>query len=250
MTGKTEDKGLVAAKPKKESSKEKHVTLCGGIKMSLPSVTELVFILDKSGSMHGLEADTIGGFNSVLAKQKKENGGDCFVSTVLFDDEISVLHDRILIEEVKEMTSKEYFTGGCTALFDAVGRTVNHIKTIHRYLKKEKEIKTLFVITTDGMENASREYTVNEIKKLISRQTEKGWEFLFLGANIDAVETAENIGIRKERAANFVNDPRGIRGNYAAIAGCVSSLRRGKAIKDAWKDEIDEDYKKRGGNQK
>ena len=248
MTRKTEGKDT-AAKTKK-GSKEKYVTLCGGIETSLPSVTELVFILDKSGSMHGLEEDTIGGFNSVLKKQEKEAVGSCFVSTVLFDDEINVLHDRIPIEEVKEMTSKEYFTGGCTALLDAVGRTVNHIKTIHRYLKSERPTKTLFVITTDGMENASREYTVNEIKKLISRQTEKGWEFLFLGANIDAVETAENIGIRKERAANFVNDPRGIRGNYAAIAGCVSELRRGKTIKDGWKDEIDKDYRKRGEKQK
>ena len=250
MTRKTESKDTSAAKTNK-SSKEKYVTLDGdGIRTIFKPSTELVFILDKSGSMHGLEEYTIGGFNSVLKKQKKEDGGNCFVSTILFDDEISILHDRVPIEEVKEMTSKEYFTGGCTALLDAVGRTVNHIKTIHRYLKNEQPIETLFVITTDGMENASREYTVNEIKKLISRQTEKGWEFLFLGANIDAVETAENIGIRKERAANFVNDPRGIRGNYAAIAGCVSILRRGKAIKDGWKDEIDEDYKKRGGNQK
>ncbi len=250
MMRKTESKDTAAAKTKKRS-KEKYVTLDGnGIRTIFRPSTELVFILDKSGSMCGLEEDTIGGFNSVLAKQKKEDGGNCFVSTILFDDEINVLHDRIPIEEVKEMTAKEYFTGGCTALLDAVGRTVNHIKTIHRYLKSERPTKTLFVITTDGMENASREYRKEEVKRLIEQQTEKGWEFLFLGANIDAVETAENIGIRKERAANFINDRRGIRGNYAAITGCVSDLRLGKTIRDDWKDEIDKDYRKRGKKQK
>ena len=227
--------------------------ICSAERMVVPSspgCTELVFILDKSGSMHGLEADTIGGYNSVLEKQKKEDSGKCFVTTVLFSDETEMLGDRMPIENAENMTDKKYVTGGCTALLDAVGDTVDYVMRTHRCLKSEKEIKTLFVITTDGMENASRRYTAEEVKKLISRQTEKGWEFLFLGANIDAVETAEELGIRKERAANFVNDPRGIRGNYNAIAGCVSSLRIGKAIEDGWKDEIDKDYRKRGEKQK
>ena len=158
--------------------------------------TELVFILDRSGSMQGLESDTIGGFNAMLEKQKKQPG-EAFVSTVLFDDETQVLHDRLRLNKVKPITEKDYYVRGCTALLDAVGGAIHHIGNIHKYARPEDvPAHTLFVITTDGMENASRRYAARQVKEMIRRQKEKyGWEFLFLGANIDAVETAGRLGI-------------------------------------------------------
>ena len=173
-------------------------------------LTEIVFILDRSGSMHGLEADTIGGFNSMMEKQKKNSGddGEAYVSTVLFDDFSRVLHDRIPIENVSEMTDNDYYVGGCTALLDALGGAIHHIGNIHKYARKEDvPEKTLFVIITDGMENASRNYSYEMIQKMVKRQQKKyGWEFIFIGANIDAVMEAGRFGIRPERAVNYVCD--------------------------------------------
>ena len=184
--------------------KKELVTDCGGIQPNT-GITELVFILDKSGSMSGMEKDTIGGFNAMIKKQKTLDG-KVYVSTILFSNFSEVLHDRKSLEEIESLTEKDYQVGGCTALLDAIGGAIKHIGNIHKYARKEDvPIRTLFVITTDGMENASREYHSKQIKDMIRRQEEKyGWEFLFLAANIDAVETADSIGIRKERAANYV----------------------------------------------
>ena len=189
------------------------------------NLTEMVFILDRSGSMQGLEGDTIGGFNAMLEKQKLEEG-EAFVSTVLFDDESSVLHDRVDIQKVAPMTRRDYFVGGCTALLDAVGEAIRHIANVHKYAREEDvPEKTVFVITTDGMENASRKYTYEKVKKMISLQQEKyGWEFLFLGANIDAAREAARFGIREDRAANYHADSKGTAVIYEAMSdavGCV-----------------------------
>ena len=186
------------------------------------SVTELVFILDRSGSMSGLESDTIGGFNSLINKQKKEKG-ESYITTILFDDKVERIHDRMSIQQVKEMTNKEYYVRGCTALLDAIGSSIEHIATIHKYIRKEDvPSKTMFIITTDGMENASHQYTYAQIKKLIEQKKELGWEFLFLGANIDALETANKFGIEKDRAVNFHNDSEGIALNYECINVAVT----------------------------
>ena len=184
--------------------KKEFVTNCGGIQQN-EGITELVFILDKSGSMSGMEKDTIGGFNAMIEKQKALDG-KVYVSTVLFSNSSQVLHDRKSLEEISPLTEKDYQVGGCTALLDAIGGAIRHIGNIHKYARKEDvPTRTLFVITTDGMENASREYYSKQIKDMIRKQEEKyGWEFLFLAANIDAVETAGSIGIRKERAVNYV----------------------------------------------
>lgn len=163
------------------------------------NLTELVFILDRSGSMSGLESDTIGGFNSMIAKQQKEEG-EAIVSTVLFDDVTDVIHDRVPIGDIKKLTEEDYFVRGCTALLDAVGGAIHHIGNVHKYAREEdRPTKTLFVITTDGLENASRNYSFKDVKKMIERQKEKyNWEFLFLGANIDAIEVAGNMGISRD----------------------------------------------------
>jgi len=184
--------------------KKEFLTNCGGIQLR-EGVTELVFILDKSGSMSGMEKDTIGGFNAMIEKQKVLDG-KVYVSTVLFANSSQVLHDRKSLEEIEPLTEKDYQVGGCTALLDAIGRAIKHIRNIHKYARKEDvPTRTLFVITTDGMENASREYHSKQIKDMIRKQEEKyGWEFLFLAANIAAVEAADSIGIRKERAVNYV----------------------------------------------
>ena len=210
-------------------------------------MTELVFILDRSGSMSGLEKDTIGGFNSMIEKQRREPG-EAYVSTVLFDNRSEVIHDRIRLEQVPRMTDKEYFVRGCTALLDAVGGAIHHIGNVHKYARLEdRPEKTLFVITTDGMENASRHYDYEKVRKMIERQKEKyGWEFLFLGANIDAAAEAKRFGISEDRAANYNCDSEGTELNFDVIAEAVCSVRSGAGIKRNWKSRIDEDYQKRG----
>ena len=216
--------------------------------MANKDLCEVVFILDRSGSMSGLEADTIGGFNATLEKQKKEKG-DVLWSTVLFDDKHDVVHDRVPIKKIEKLTEKEYYVRGCTALLDAVGRAIHHIGNVHKYARPEDVPgKTLFVITTDGMENASREYNYAQVKQMIERQTEKyGWEFLFLGANMDAVSVAGRMGIRPERSATFINDGVGISTNYSAVSGAMSSLRGRGSIDEEALEAVRRDYKKRKG---
>lgn len=208
------------------------------------NATELVFILDRSGSMAGFEADTIGGFNATIEKQKKQ-GGKVYVSTVLFDNESDVVHDRVDINEIKPMTEKEYQVGGCTALLDAIGGAIHHIGNIHKYARPEDIPEhTVFVITTDGMENASHRYSSQEIKSKIKRQTEKyGWEFIFLAANIDAVETAESIGIRRERAANWHHTKEGVGRSYYAMCEAITSVRMNCADKMDLEEYLKEDDK-------
>lgn len=211
-------------------------------------MTELVFILDRSGSMAGLEKDTIGGFNSLIDKQLNEPG-EALVSTVLFDNYSEVIHDRIPLKDVPQLTEKEYYVRGCTALLDAVGGAIRHIGNIHKYARKEDvPEKTLFIITTDGLENASHMYTYDKVQAMIKRQQEKyGWEFLFLGANIDAAAEASRFGIDESRAANFNCDREGTALNYEVIGETITCVRCGNTIKDNWKERIDQDYKKRGG---
>lgn len=218
------------------------------------NLTEIVFILDRSGSMSGLESDTIGGFNSMIAKQQKEEG-EAIVSTVLFDDETDVIHDRVAIGDVKKLTEEDYYVRGCTALLDAVGGAIHHIGNVHKYAREEdRPAKTLFVITTDGLENASRHYSFKDVKRLIKRQQEKyNWEFIFLGANIDAIEVADELGISKDRAANYNCDELGTALNYQVLEAAVTRVRKCKAADmamtfagGAWKADIDRDYEKRG----
>lgn len=213
------------------------------------NLTELVMILDRSGSMGGLESDTIGGYNSMLKKQG-ETEGEVLVSTVLFDDRSEVLFDRVPLEELPQMTDKEYYVRGCTALLDAVGGAIRHIGNVHKYAREEdRPEKTIFVITTDGLENASREYSYDRVKRMVERQKEKyGWEFLFLGANIDAIETAGKFGISADSAANYHSDHIGTALNYEVLADAVCEMRgSAKAIGADWKKRIDEDFRRRGG---
>lgn len=212
------------------------------------NLTELVMILDRSGSMGGLESDTIGGYNSMLKKQREEDG-EVLVSTVLFDDRSEVLYDRVPLERMPQMTEKEYYVRGCTALLDAVGGAIRHIGNVHKYAREEdRPEKTIFVITTDGLENASREYSYGRVKKMVEQQKEKyGWEFLFLGANIDAIETAGRFGISADRAANYNSDREGTALNYEVLAETVCKMRVAAAPIDAgWKKRIDEDFQRRG----
>ena len=215
------------------------------------NLTELVFILDRSGSMQGLEVDTIGGFNAMLEKQKKEPG-EAFVSTILFNDHTQVLHDRVKIEAVEPITHREYYVRGCTALLDAIGGAIHHIGNIHKYARSEDVPEhTLFVITTDGMENASRRYTSQQVKTMIQRQKEKyGWEFLFLGANIDAVETAGSLGIAPDRAVNYHCDSEGTLLNYEVVSQAVTAVRCCATLDEHWKDDIEEDFRKRKSNRR
>ena len=214
--------------------------------MKKNNITELVFILDRSGSMHGLESDTIGGFNSLIEKQKKTEG-KCYVSTVLFDDECKVLHDRVKLENVKPMTHNDYQVGGCTALIDAIGGAIKHIGNIHKYARPEDvPAKTMFVITTDGMENASHKFSSDEVKKMIERQKVKyGWEFLFIGANIDAVETAATFGIDKSRAVNYHADKKGTKVVYENVSEAVKYLRDCGGIQPNWSEDIEKDFNAR-----
>ena len=207
---------------------------------------EVVFILDRSGSMSGLEADTIGGFNANL-KQQKESGADIVWSTVLFDDRHEVVHDRVPIDEVGEMNEDIYYVRGSTALLDAVGRAIHHIGNVHKYARPEDVPgRTLFIITTDGMENSSREYSYNKVKHMITHEQEKyGWEFLFLGANIDAANVGERIGIRRERSARFHSDGRGIRRNYAVLGEAIARMSRDEDLEDDVLERIREDYRSR-----
>jgi uncharacterized protein YegL len=215
------------------------------------NLTELVFILDRSGSMSGLESDTIGGFNAMLAKQQAEPG-ECRITTVLFDGEYELLHDRLDIHAVSPLTDREYFVRGSTALLDAVGKTISKTGNAQKFSKPEyRADKVLFVITTDGMENASREYTYDKVKHQIERQKSKyNWEFIFLGANIDAVEVAGRFGIDKTRAQSYHNDSTGVNLNFRSVSAAVSSYRSapsGSRLSDDWNEEIDRDFKSRGG---
>ena len=212
------------------------------------NLTELVFILDRSGSMAGLEKDTIGGFNAMIEKQRAE-AGEAIISTVLFDNISEVIHDRLTLENVPKLTEKEYYVRGCTALLDAVGGAIHHIGNVHKYAREEdRPERTLFVITTDGMENASRRYTYDKVKAQITRQKEKyGWEFLFLGANIDAAREAARFGIAADRAANYHADSEGTNVIYETVSEAITQVRCCAAPLSAdWKQRVDEDYKKRG----
>ena len=211
------------------------------------NITELVFILDRSGSMAGLESDTIGGFNAMIEKQKKEDG-ECYISTVLFDNVSEVLHDRVKLSDIKPMTDREYTVRGCTALIDAIGGAIHHIGNIHKYAHPEDVPEhTMFIITTDGMENASQCYSSEQVKRMIKRQKEKyGWEFLFIGANIDAVETARCYGIDEDRAVNYHADAKGTGILYESVACAVSSVRKCAPLDNSWREKMDKDYKKRG----
>ena len=211
-------------------------------------LTELVFILDKSGSMCGLEADTIGGFNSMLEKQRKVEG-ECRITTVLFDNNYELLHDRIDIKAVSPITEKEYQVGGSTALLDAIGRTINKIVNAQKHTAENyRAEKVMFVIITDGEENSSREYSVERIRQMIEHQkTHHGWEFIFLGANIDAIQTAVYFGISPDRAQNFHADSEGIDLNFSVFCDAIAHFRETDSLPEDWKDEIQKDYKRRGG---
>ena len=207
------------------------------------NITEIVFILDRSGSMAGYEADTIGGFNATIDKQKKLDG-ICYVSTVMFANQSKVIHDRIKLDEIEKMTEEDYQVGGGTALLDAIGRSIHHIGNVHKYARPEDVPEhTIFIITTDGMENASHQYDSSTVKRMISRQQEKyGWEFIFLAANIDAVETANRIGIRRERAANYRQDREGMKSSYEAMSEAIISVRCAESRDSgAWRRNLDKD---------
>ncbi len=218
-------------------------------------LTEVVFILDRSGSMSGLEADTIGGFNSMLDRQRKGEG-EVIISTVLFDDKTEVLHDRVDIAKVEPMNDNQYFVRGCTALLDAVGGAIHHIGNVHKYARDEdRPEKTLFIITTDGMENASRQYSYDRVRKMLERQKERfGWEFLFFGANIDAVEVAGRFGIKENRAVRYESDKKGTALNYKFLNETVSRVRCAASVVDMecmmdaedFLEPIRSDYEKRG----
>lgn len=211
------------------------------------NITEIVFILDRSGSMSGYEADAIGGFNATIEKQKKLDG-TCYVSTVMFANQSKVIHDRVKLDEIQKMTEDDYQVGGGTALLDAIGRSIHHIGNVHKYARPEDVPEhTIFIITTDGMENASRQYDSSTVKRMISRQQEKfGWEFIFLAANIDAVETADRIGIRRERAANYHQDHDGMRSSYEAMSEAIISVRCAESLDSgAWRKTLDNDNKSR-----
>ena len=209
-------------------------------------LTEIVFILDRSGSMAGLEADTIGGLNSLIRKQRSE-AGEALISTVLFDNYTEVIHDRVPLSKISEMTGEDYYVRGCTALLDAVGGAVHHIGNVHKYAREEDRPEhTLFVITTDGMENASRHYSYDTVRRMIERQKEKyGWEFLFLGANVDAAREAKRFGIQEDRAVRYHSDSIGTELNFEAMNDAMCDVRAARPIRSGWKKRIEEDFQKR-----
>ncbi len=213
------------------------------------NITELVFILDRSGSMSGLEQDTIGGFNSMIEKQKKQDG-ICYVSTVLFDHVSEVLHDRVKLDDINPMTDSDYTVRGSTALIDAIGGAIHHIGNIHKYARAEDVPEhTMFIITTDGMENSSHRYTSEQVKNMIENQKKKyGWEFLFIGANIDAVETAARYGISSDRAVNYNADKQGTHILYESVAEAVCNVRANAPLRADWSEKIDADYQHRKKN--
>ena len=210
------------------------------------NITELVFILDRSGSMSGLEGDTIGGFNSLIKKQRSQDG-ECYVSTILFDHESIVLHDRVRLEKIEEMTPRDYVVRGSTALIDAIGGAVRHIANIHKYARAEDVPEhTVFVIMTDGLENSSHIFSSDEVKKMIERQKEKyGWEFLFIGANIDSVETAKGFGIGADRAVNYHADGEGTAVVFNTVSEAVYNVRQSANIPVGWSEKIEKDFKSR-----
>lgn len=218
------------------------------------NLTELVFILDRSGSMQGLESDTIGGFNSMLEQQRKGEG-DVLISTVLFDDKVEVLHDRRMLTNIENLTSEDYYVRGCTALLDAVGKSIKHISKVQKEMPKDmRPAKTMFVITTDGLENASRQFSYKEIKRMVEQKQEADhWEFIFLGANMDAISAAADIGIRSDRASNYCCDAEGTATNYRALSMAVTKFRVADACDfdcvgsalDNWDEEVKADYKAR-----
>lgn len=214
------------------------------------NLTELVLILDRSGSMSGLESDTIGGFNSMIEQQKKQDG-ECFVSTILFNSSSNVLHDRVKLADIPKMTEKDYVVGGSTALIDAIGGAIKHINNIHKYARPEDvPANTMFVITTDGMENASHTYSSDQVKEMIEQQKKLGWEFLFIGANIDAVETASHYGINPERVADYNADGKGTHIMYECVSDAVLKVRACKTLDKDWSKEINADYQQRGKKKK
>ena len=210
-------------------------------------LTELAFILDRSGSMAGLESDTIGGYNAFLEKQKDADG-KCLVSTVLFNQASKVVHDRVSLDEIRKMDRNDYLASGTTALIDAMGDAIHHIRNVHKYIREEDVPgQTIFVIITDGLENASHRYSSDEVKKMVSAQKEKGWEFLFLGANIDAVETASRYGIDEKMAADFHCDEKGVAKNFEVLSKSIVRSRTCGRVSECWKEEIDEDFRSRKG---
>ena len=207
------------------------------------NITELVFILDRSGSMAGLESDTIGGFNSLIEKQRKQDG-ECYVSTILFDHVSEVLHDRVKLSEVDKLTENDYTVRGATALIDAIGGAIHHIGNVHKYARPEDVPEhTMFVIMTDGMENASRRYSRDKVKRMIEHEKEKyGWEFLFIGANIDSVETARHFGIGADRSVNYHADSQGTAVVFETVSETVCNMRANVPLAPSWSDNINQDY--------
>ena len=209
------------------------------------NLTELVFIMDRSGSMSGLEKDCVGGFNSMIKKQKKEDG-ECLVSTVLFNNSDTILHDRVSLKDIRQMKEEDYVPSGCTALIDALGNSIRHISDVHRYIRKEDNPEhTIFIITTDGLENASKKYSSEEVKKMVEQKKEEGWEFIFLAANIDAVETAKKYGINEDRAMNYVSDEVGTMTNFNVLDKMIRKFRKCGCVAENWAEEINEDYRNR-----
>ena len=210
------------------------------------NLSEIVFLLDRSGSMSGLEKDTIGGFNAMIEKQKKEEG-EALISTILFDHEMKVLHDRVKVQDVKPISEKDYQVRGCTALLDAMGGAIHHIGNVHKYARNEDVPEhTIFVITTDGMENASSYYSSCKVRTMVERQKEKyGWEFLFLGANMDAIAAAKNFGIEEDKAVEYRSDDIGTRLNYAVMSEAICEFRTKGTVEKSWKQKIENDRKNR-----